>query len=151
MRKGCVSKLALRAAVFTMLLLEGLLAQLPAPANRYWEAPPEWSAQPEMPLVGKQSGLLGDALKGWICIYQKTISTQDLPSCVFHPSCSRFALAALSEFGSVKGYLLTADRLLRCNPFAYFYYPFDGEKFVDPVSTYRFEPATVTAAREGDR
>ena len=101
--------------------------------------------------MGKQSGPLEDALKGWIRVYQEAISTQDLPSCVFHPSCSRFALAGLREFGSVKGYLLTADRLLRCNPFAYFYYPFDGEKFVDPVSTYRFETATATVARERDR
>lgn len=137
--------------VFNLLLLEGLLAQLPPPANRYWEAPPEQIVQPEMPPEGKQSGLLEDALKGWIRIYQEAISTQDLPSCVFHPSCSRFALAALREFGSVKGYLLTADRLLRCNPFASFYYPFDGEKFVDPVSTYRFETATATVARERDR
>ncbi|UCH64305.1 MAG: membrane protein insertion efficiency factor YidD [Fidelibacterota bacterium] len=92
-----------------------------------------------------------DALTTWIRVYQKAISTQDLPSCVFHPSCSRFALGALREYGSVKGYLLTADRLLRCNPFAYFYYPFDGEKFVDPVSTYGPETAVVTVARERDR
>ena len=151
MRKGSASKLALRAAVFNLLLLEGLFAQLPAPANRYWETPPGWSAQPGMPPVGKQAGLLKDALKGWIRVYQEVISPQDLPSCVFHPSCSRFSLAALREFGSVKGYLLTADRLLRCNPFAYLYYPFDGEKFVDPASTYRFETATATVARERDR
>jgi len=151
LRKGSVSKLALRAAVFTILLLEGLFAQLPPPANRYWETPPEREVQPEIPPAGTQAGLLKDALKGWIRVYQEVISPQDLPSCVFHPSCSRFALATLREFGSVKGYLLTADRLLRCNPFAYLYYPFDGEKFVDPVSTYRFETATATVAREGDR
>ncbi len=151
MPKGSGSKPALRVATFTLLLLESLLAQLPAPANRYWEAPPEREVQPEMPPAGTQSGLLEDALKVWVRIYQEAISTQDLPSCVFHPSCSRFAIAALREFGSVKGYLLAADRLLRCNPFAYFYYPFDGEKFVDPLSTYRFETATVAAARERDR
>lgn len=131
--------------------MEGLLAQLPPPANRYWETPPGWETQLEIPLAGKQAGPLEDALKGWIRVYQEAISPHDLPSCVFHPSCSNFALAALREFGSVKGYLLTADRLLRCNPFAPFYYSFDGEKFVDPVANYGFKTDTAPAAGERDR
>ena len=151
MRRGSVNKLTMGVAASCLLLLECLSAQLPAPANRYWEAPPIWVAQPELALAGKQSGLLEDVLKGGIRIYQQAISTQDLPSCMFHPSCSRFAFDALREFGSVRGYLLAADRLLRCSPFTYLYYPFDGEKFVDPVTSYRFDADATAAAREKER
>ena len=72
----------------------------------------------------------------WIRIYQKGISSQDLPSCVFHPSCSRFAFGSIEQYGVLKGILLASDRLLRCNPFAPKYYQFDGEKFSDPVYRY---------------
>ena len=39
--------------------------------------------------------------------------------CKYHPSCSRYALDALREFGFVRGSLLAAWRLLRCNPWSH--------------------------------
>jgi uncharacterized protein len=39
--------------------------------------------------------------------------------CKYHPSCSQYALDALREFGFVRGTLLAAWRLLRCNPWSH--------------------------------
>lgn len=55
------------------------------------------------------------AATGLIRLYQKFISTQDGPTCNFHPTCSRFGMACIQEYGIMRGLLLTADRLLRCN------------------------------------
>ena len=38
--------------------------------------------------------------------------------CRYHPSCSRYALDALEEFGVVRGSVLAGWRLLRCNPWS---------------------------------
>jgi len=39
--------------------------------------------------------------------------------CKYHPSCSQYALDALREYGLVKGSILAAWRLLRCNPWSH--------------------------------
>jgi uncharacterized protein len=36
--------------------------------------------------------------------------------CRFHPTCSRYAEAAVVKHGALKGSLMTARRLLRCTP-----------------------------------
>jgi putative membrane protein insertion efficiency factor len=41
------------------------------------------------------------------------------PRCKYHPSCSRYALDAYTEFGFVRGTVLAAWRLLRCNPWSH--------------------------------
>jgi uncharacterized protein len=56
-------------------------------------------------------------LLGGIFFYQNFISSQDGPTYQFAPSCSRYGVKALSQYGVVQGTLLTGDRLLRCNPF----------------------------------
>jgi uncharacterized protein len=38
--------------------------------------------------------------------------------CKYHPSCSQYALDALREFGFARGTILSAWRLLRCNPWS---------------------------------
>ena len=38
--------------------------------------------------------------------------------CKYHPSCSRYALDAVSEYGVLRGLVLAAWRLLRCNPWS---------------------------------
>ncbi|MDQ3921076.1 MAG: membrane protein insertion efficiency factor YidD [Actinomycetota bacterium] len=40
------------------------------------------------------------------------------PSCRFSPSCSRYTLMAIHKHGVLKGGLLGAWRILRCNPFS---------------------------------
>lgn len=75
---------------------------------------------------------------GLIRLYQKFVSSQDGPSCNFQPTCSRFGMACIQEYGVVRGILLTADRLLRCNGSQVQHYHRDSvtEKYVDPVSDY---------------
>lgn len=52
-----------------------------------------------------------------IRIYQEYLSALKMgPTCRFEPTCSNYALTALSRFGTVKGTLLTLGRLARCGP-----------------------------------
>ena len=46
--------------------------------------------------------------------------------CRFSPTCSQYALEAITKYGAVKGGWLALKRLLRCNPF------YKGDYF-DPV------------------
>jgi putative membrane protein insertion efficiency factor len=54
-----------------------------------------------------------------VVVYRHTIGRLLPPSCKYHPSCSRYAIDALREFGLVRGSILTAWRLLRCNPWSH--------------------------------
>lgn len=58
-------------------------------------------------------------LLGWYLIrgYQRFISPALPPSCRFYPSCSTYALEAVSKYGLLKGSWLAAWRLMRCHPF----------------------------------
>ena len=75
---------------------------------------------------------------GLIRLYQKFISSQDGPTCNFRPTCSRFGMACIQEYGVARGILLTADRLLRCNGSQSQHYHKDSVtgKYIDPVSDY---------------
>jgi putative membrane protein insertion efficiency factor len=60
-------------------------------------------------------------LKTTITLYQHVVSSSQADACNFHPSCSRFAQRAIERYGFLWGTLMTSDRLMRCNPFAYRY------------------------------
>lgn len=49
-------------------------------------------------------------------VYQRFISPLSPPSCRFYPSCSAYAVTALTRFGPVRGGWLALRRLGRCNP-----------------------------------
>ena len=49
--------------------------------------------------------------------YQKFISPLLGDNCRFYPTCSAYAIEALRVHGALKGSLLAAWRILRCNPF----------------------------------
>ena len=71
--------------------------------------------------------------------YQMVVSPLLPRSCKYHPSCSQYAVDALREFGVVRGIILAAWRLLRCNPLSYGGY--------DPVERQRlFAPRTRDGA-----
>ena len=78
------------------------------------------------------------AATGLIRLYQKFISSQDGPSCNFIPTCSRFGMACIQEYGVMRGIFLTADRLLRCNGSQSRHYHKDEAtgKYIDPASDY---------------
>ncbi len=50
--------------------------------------------------------------------YRRCISPNKPPCCKYSPTCSQYALDALSEWGAIIGLLLAAWRILRCNPFS---------------------------------
>ena len=79
------------------------------------------------------------AATGLIRLYQKFISTQDGPTCNFVPTCSHFGMACIQEYGMMRGLLLTADRLLRCNGSQSMHYHRDEitGKYLDPISGYK--------------
>jgi hypothetical protein len=53
-----------------------------------------------------------------IRLYQKTISRALPPNtCRFYPSCSHYGYQAIYKYGVLKGGLMAAWRVLRCNPF----------------------------------
>ncbi|PKL84406.1 MAG: membrane protein insertion efficiency factor YidD [Ignavibacteriae bacterium HGW-Ignavibacteriae-3] len=49
--------------------------------------------------------------------YQKLISPLFPPSCRFYPTCSEYAVQAITKHGVLRGTLKAAWRILRCNPF----------------------------------
>ncbi|MBR2044480.1 MAG: membrane protein insertion efficiency factor YidD [Clostridia bacterium] len=65
--------------------------------------------------------------------YQKRISpAKGSPCCRFYPTCSAYAIEALEIHGAFKGSLLSAWRILRCNPFC--------KGGVDPVPEKQVKP-----------
>ena len=52
-----------------------------------------------------------------IRFYRKYISPMKQPCCRFYPTCSQYALTAIERFGIIKGTVLAAWRILRCNPY----------------------------------
>ena len=53
-----------------------------------------------------------------IRFYQKYISPLKSTRCPYIPTCSQYGIEAIEKYGVLKGGLLTAWRILRCNPFA---------------------------------
>ncbi len=51
-------------------------------------------------------------------LYQLVLGPLFPNACKYHPSCSQYALEALREYGFLRGSVLTAWRLLRCNPWS---------------------------------
>lgn len=61
--------------------------------------------------------------------YQRVISPALPRRCKYEPTCSAYAAQAVQEFGILRGLVLAAWRLLRCNPFSHGGF--------DPVSAQR--------------
>ena len=54
-----------------------------------------------------------------IAAYQRWISPLRPRRCRYEPTCSAYAREAIERFGVLRGLLLGAWRLLRCNPFSH--------------------------------
>jgi uncharacterized protein len=73
-----------------------------------------------------------------IRLYQRFISPGLPGRCKYHPSCSEYAVQAIGSYGILRGTVLAAWRLLRCNPFSHGGY--------DPVSAqtlFRRSPTSL--------
>jgi putative membrane protein insertion efficiency factor len=51
--------------------------------------------------------------------YQRWISPLLGARCKYYPSCSEYAVQAIGRYGILRGSVLAAWRLLRCNPFSH--------------------------------
>ncbi len=67
--------------------------------------------------------------------YKEFISSQDINSCVFTPSCSVYAIESVNKKGLLKGLMASFDRITRCSALAYGYYDIDRKTNlnIDPV------------------
>ncbi|WGZ44104.1 membrane protein insertion efficiency factor YidD [Mammaliicoccus lentus] len=52
-----------------------------------------------------------------IRLYQRYISPLTPPTCRFHPTCSNYAIEAISEYDVLKGTWFAIKRILKCHPF----------------------------------
>jgi putative membrane protein insertion efficiency factor len=70
--------------------------------------------------------LLLSPLTALITFYQKFISPAFAPRCKYYPSCSSYALTAITTYG-LKGVAMATWRVLRCNPWSH-----GGVDYVEP-------------------
>jgi uncharacterized protein len=71
-----------------------------------------------------------------IKLYQAVVSPAIGQRCRYYPSCSEYAVQAISRFGILRGLVLAVWRLLRCNPFS--------SGGFDPVENQRlFRPSSA--------
>jgi uncharacterized protein len=86
-------------------------------------------------------------LLGLIAAYQRWFPRPSGRRCRYEPTCSAYAGEAVRRFGAGRGLLLSAWRLLRCNPFSHGGFDPVPERFtlkvgpVDPA-TYHGEAHT---------
>jgi putative membrane protein insertion efficiency factor len=85
-----------------------------------------------------------------IRIYQRVLSPAIPARCKYEPSCSTYALGALRSYGVVRGSILAAWRLLRCNPFSHGGYdPVEAQRLFRRRSAGEVSPAPGGRQREG--
>ena len=70
-----------------------------------------------------------------IRVYQRAISPALPRRCKYHPSCSEYAVQAVRSYGILRGLVLAAWRLLRCNPWS-----LGGVDFPEDQKLFRAHP-----------
>ena len=76
-----------------------------------------------------------------IRFYQLVISPALPRRCKYEPTCSAYAVQAIRRFGILRGLVLAAWRLLRCNPFSH-----GGFDPVDAQRLFRSQTASEPSA-----
>ena len=74
-----------------------------------------------------------------IYAYRVTLGVFATGRCKYHPTCSRYAIDALHEFGFARGAVLAGWRLLRCNPWSH-----GGVDYAHDQTLFRPRAAVVT-------
>ncbi len=95
----------------------------------------------------------GDAIVKWILIgllraYRLLISPLYGQVCRYHPTCSAYALDAVTRHGAAKGSWLAVRRVGRCHPWAAGGYDPVPEQFVFSVSTKRTDGDQPAVAQD---
>jgi putative membrane protein insertion efficiency factor len=73
-----------------------------------------------------------------IRLYQRLISPAIPQRCKYHPSCSEYAVQSVRRFGILRGLVLAAWRLLRCNPWSH-----GGVDFPEQQTLFRGAPRRI--------
>jgi putative membrane protein insertion efficiency factor len=73
--------------------------------------------------------------------WQRLVAPMFGNRCKYHPSCSEYAAQAITRFGILRGLVLAAWRLLRCNPWSHGGF--------DPVENQRLFKPRVSAPSAG--
>lgn len=106
-------------------------------------------------IAGNRYGALPITSNWLFSFYKRIISPlQGKNVCNFSPTCSQFSWQAINKYGFPLGLVMTADRLLRCNPSAwqylgaYYYSLKDNRIFDPPENHYLFNQSAVTTTSE---
>ena len=70
-----------------------------------------------------------------IRLYQRAVSPALPRRCKYYPPCSEYAVVAIRRYGVLRGVVLAAWRLLRCNPWSH-----GGVDFVEDQKLFRPRP-----------
>ena len=71
-------------------------------------------------LTSKESCIIEKIVVLPIAGWQRISHNASILNCQFYPSCSQYGAIAIKENGLLKGLPMTADRIVRCNPSAFF-------------------------------
>ena len=78
-----------------------------------------------------------------IRLYQRAISPALPRRCKYEPTCSAYAVQAIRRFGILRGLVLAAWRLMRCNPFSHGGFdPVEAQRLFRPPAS---EPPAAAA------
>ncbi|MFP4467316.1 MAG: membrane protein insertion efficiency factor YidD [Candidatus Goldiibacteriota bacterium] len=103
-----------------------LIAVLSVPCFASWEC--EWdmtekkdsySEEKLQKSLSEETSAVKIAALLFIRLYHFTLSGKGGVDCVFYPSCSRYGFFSVKKYGLIKGAIMSADRMLRCNPSAH--------------------------------
>jgi putative membrane protein insertion efficiency factor len=76
-------------------------------------------AERQRPLrFGRASRVARTLVSAPVVVYQRVISPGLPRRCRYEPTCSRYAVRAITDYGILKGLVLAGWRLLRCNPWS---------------------------------
>ncbi len=64
-----------------------------------------------------------------MALWQRISYSETAYNCQFYPSCSNYGALSIARHGTIAGMALTADRVIRCNPFAHGYHI----RLTDPI------------------
>ena len=68
--------------------------------------------------------------------YQRFVSPALPRRCKYHPTCSQYSVTAIRRYGILRGLVLSAWRLARCNPWSH-----GGVDFVEDQRLFRRVPS----------
>ncbi len=119
----------LRIPVYALVLLGFLNGQAKHPADTV--------------LASDKTSLAEKILISPIALWQRFSYSTPLLACQFYPSCSNYAAQSISEKGVLKGTIMAADRIVRCNPAAYHYHVGDNLKSVSRQEAFHTDGRLV--------